>query len=236
MNNKEYDKDHPSDATTLNLSAIAKGMMEHHRTVSSGLFALTLLAPGVSQAGPTGGNIKAGTGNIDYSDSSTIINQGSDKLAIDWDSFNLDADELVKFIQPNSSSLVLNRILDDNASVIRGRIDANGHVLLVNPRGLLFTETAQINVNSLTASTLDIATQDFMNNDFAFKAVEGSDGLVINKGVINAASGVVLQGAAVENTGTLIAADLAALAGGSESVLTFDADQLIGVKVSKGSA
>ncbi|MET4696848.1 filamentous hemagglutinin N-terminal domain-containing protein [Endozoicomonas lisbonensis] len=215
------------------LNAITRGMAEHYKSISSGLFALTLMAPQVSQAGPVGGDVTGGEGTIDYNGTTTTIDQLTDKLSINWDSFNLSADELVRFLQPNASSLVLNRILDDNASVIHGQIDANGHVLLVNPRGLLFTETAQINVNSLTASSLDIATDDFMNDDFAFKALDGTDGIVVNRGTVNAASGIVLQGEAVENSGTLVAADYIALAGGSESVLTFDADQLIGVRVTR---
>ncbi|MCL6269351.1 filamentous hemagglutinin N-terminal domain-containing protein [Sansalvadorimonas sp. 2012CJ34-2] len=214
----------------IKLTSIAKALKLQNAGLSQGLILLSLMSSGAVFAAPQGGVVVGGSGSISNSGKNTNIIQNTDKLAINWDSFNVNTDEKVKFIQPSSSSLVLNRVLDENPSMIHGSIDANGHVLLVNPRGVLFTETARINVNSMTASSLDIQTEDFMNGKFAFKG--GGKGAVINKGVINAASGVVLQGEQVVNNG-LIAADMVALAGGSETVLIFDSDQLIGVRVTK---
>ncbi|CAM3827759.1 filamentous hemagglutinin N-terminal domain-containing protein [Parendozoicomonas haliclonae] len=224
-----------TQSETGHLSPLAKAVIHHRLGLANTLVPMMLMGSALPAfAGPEGGTIVAGAGEISVSDKTTTIDQDSSKLAIDWSSFNVAEDERVQFLQPSASALVLNRILDENPSLIHGQIDANGHVLLINPRGLLFSETSSVNVNSITASGLDIDPDDFMNGNLAFKANEGDAGFVINRGVINAASGAVLQGNHVENAaGGLIAADMVSLAAGSETVLTFDADKLIGIKVTK---
>ncbi|BBM00984.1 filamentous hemagglutinin N-terminal domain-containing protein [Microbulbifer sp. GL-2] len=197
----------------------------------AGLFA-GLISP-MAHAGPEGGTVTGGSGTIDVNGTTTTVDQVTDLLSIDWDSFNLTKEELVQFLQPDSSSIVLNRILDQDVTTIQGAIEANGHVILVNPRGVLFTETATVNVGAITASGLDMSPEDFMNGDFAFKGESGSSGVVINRGVINASS-AVLVGKQVTNASTgLISAELVSLAAADEALLTFDADGMIGIKVTK---
>ena len=60
----------------------------------------------------------------------------------------------MRFVQPTSSSVALNRVVGNNASTIFGSLTANGHVYLKNPTGVLFAPGAQINVGSLVATTL----------------------------------------------------------------------------------
>ncbi|WP_308364143.1 MULTISPECIES: filamentous hemagglutinin N-terminal domain-containing protein [unclassified Microbulbifer] len=198
----------------------------------AGMIAGQAISP-AAFAGPKGGTITGGEGGITVEDLATIINQETDLLSIDWESFNISEEELVKFLQPDSSSVVLNRILDSNASEIRGRIESNGHVILANPRGVLFTETATVNVGAITAAGLDMDPADFMNGDFAFKAEGGSAGVVVNRGVINAASAVLVGRQITNAPGSLISAEMVSLAAADEAVLTFDADGLIGVQVTK---
>ncbi|USD21844.1 filamentous hemagglutinin N-terminal domain-containing protein [Microbulbifer variabilis] len=201
------------------------------RLAYAGMFA-GLLSP-LAHAGPEGGVVNGGSGTIDVNGTTTTIDQNTDLLSIDWDSFNLSAEELVKFLQPNTSSVVLNRILDQSASTIHGSIEANGHVILVNPRGVLFTESATINVGAITASGLDMSPEDFMNGDFTFKGEDGSAGFVVNKGVINAASAVLVGKQVTNASSGLISAELVSLAAADEAILTFDADGMIGVQVTK---
>ncbi|MFD1215818.1 two-partner secretion domain-containing protein [Microbulbifer celer] len=184
-------------------------------------------------AGPKGGVVTGGDGDISINDLATIVDQKTDLLSIDWDSFNLSEEELVKFLQPNSSSVVLNRILDQSPSEIRGSIQANGHVILANPRGVLFTETATVNVGSITAAGLDMDPADFHNGDFSFTSKPGSAGVVVNRGVINAASAVLVGRQVTNAPGSLISAELVSLTAADEALLTFDADGLIGVQVTK---
>jgi len=198
------------------------------------LLCATSLSPAL--AGPTGGAIVGGAGSISQTGANTTVNQTTQNMAIDWQSYNVNANERVQYIQPNSSSISLNRILSQNGSTIAGRIDANGQVILVNPNGIFFTPTSIINVGGIIASGLNIQPTDFMNGNYIFDEVLGTDGMVINSGMINAALGgsVALIGKQVENDG-LIVANLGSvnLTAGKQAVLTFDQGGLLGVRVSK---
>ena len=185
---------------------------------------------------PLGGQVVGGSGGINQSGLQTTIQQNSSVLAIDWQSFNINNSEAVQFIQPDKNAIVLNRILGSSASQISGKLDANGQVILVNPNGLFFGDSAVINVGGLLASGLDISSADFLNGDYAFSGLEGSEGAVINHGIIQAATGgsVSLLGRQVENSG-FISAHLGAvnLVAAKEAVLSFDNDGLMGVKVNR---
>jgi filamentous hemagglutinin family protein len=93
-----------------------------------------------------------------------IVNGGTDMLiqqiernaTLDWQTFNIGAGHGVQFNQPSSSSVALNRIHTLDPSVINGRLTANGQVYLINRNGILFGNHAQVDVNTLIASTLDI--------------------------------------------------------------------------------
>ncbi|MCF6364372.1 MAG: filamentous hemagglutinin N-terminal domain-containing protein, partial [Gammaproteobacteria bacterium] len=204
-----------------------------------GLFSALLLSvaiPPLAIAGPDGGQVIGGSGSIVHTENTTTINQRSQNMAIDWQSYDVNANERVQYIQPNSSSISLNRILSQSGSSIAGRIDANGQVILVNPNGVFFTPTAIVNVGGIIASGLDIQPNDFMNGRYIFDEVLGTEGTVINHGMINASLGgnVALIGKQVENDG-LIVANLGSvtLAAGKQAVLTFDQGGLLGVRVSQ---
>ena len=191
-----------------------------------------------ASAAPAGGTVVGGSGAIEQSGLSTTITQETDRLAVDWASFNVAVDERVEFVQPNESAIALNRILDANGSQILGRIDANGQLILMNPNGIFFGADATVNVGSLVATGLAIDTSDFMNGDLLLRATEDGAGTVINRGLINAATGgnVALIGKQVTNSG-LISADLGhvVLASGSAAVVTFDDQGLIGVRVDEAA-
>ena len=91
---------------------------------------------GPGYADPKGGVVTAGEGNISVpNETTTQVNQISQNLIVNWESFNVDAHEVVEFNQPNISAQALNRIFDQNPSQILGTITARGKVLLVNPNG-----------------------------------------------------------------------------------------------------
>ncbi len=97
------------------------------------------LHAGVAFAGPEGGVVAGGEGNISTPNATTTnINQASQNLIVNWESFNVNSNEAVNFIQPNSQAQALNRIFDQNPSQIFGSINANGQVLLLNPNGVFF--------------------------------------------------------------------------------------------------
>jgi len=189
-----------------------------------------------AHAGPTGGNIVGGVGHIHNSALETIIRQDSASMAINWDTFNINANERVQYLQPDVSSISLNRILDNNGSKILGNIDANGKIILVNPNGIFFGANSQVNVGSLVASGLSISPTDFMNGNYMFNEVLGSKGTVINKGLLNAASGgsITLLGKQVTNEGVINATlGRVNMAAGRQASLTFNNEGTIGVKITK---
>ena len=53
---------------------------------------------------PTGGQVSAGQANISSSGANMVIQQGSERAAINWQSFNVGKDAQVKFQQPGASS------------------------------------------------------------------------------------------------------------------------------------
>jgi len=187
-------------------------------------------------ASPEGGQVVGGVGSINQSGINTTINQATQNMAIDWKSYNVQQNERVQYIQPNSSSISLNRIIGNNASTIHGKIDANGQVILVNPNGIFFSATSSINVGGLMASGLDIKPSDFMNGNYIFNEVAGTNGTVYNSGIINAATGgnVTLLGKQVKNGGMIIAKLGAVnMAAGKQAVVTFDNVGLLGVRITK---
>ncbi|NOX43619.1 MAG: filamentous hemagglutinin N-terminal domain-containing protein [Gammaproteobacteria bacterium] len=197
------------------------------------LFAQLALAPYI-YAEPTGGNIVGGAGNINHSGLTTTITQGSQNLAIDWNSFNLDPNDIVNFHQPNQTSIALNRILDSNPSQIHGRINANGQIILANPNGVFFSETATVNAGGLFAAALNINPEDFMEGRLDFKALENTTGLIINNGELTVINGgtLALLGQKVVNNGLLVANfGTVALAAGSDIKIYFDEGEQLGIQI-----
>ena len=196
-------------------------------------------APIVSgTASPSGGQVTGGSGNIGQSGLTTTINQHSQNLSLNWQSFNIGADSTVNFVQPNAQSIAVNRIADANGSVILGRLNANGQVFLINPNGVLFGQGAQVNVGGLVASTLDIGDGELASGTRHFGGNDSGRGSVVNRGTINAANGgyVALLGPQVTNHGTLNApGGTVALAGGNAVTLSFDSNRLLSLQVDKSA-
>lgn len=197
----------------------------------------TLLLPGLVLAAPTGASIVAGQAAISTPQAnSTVINQTSQNAVINWQQFNVGQNESVQFNQPNASAAILNRVIGGTPSDILGRIGANGRVFLVNPSGVMFGQSAQLNVGSLVASTLNISNQDFMAGHYTLSG--NSSAAVSNDGNINAGQGgfVVLAGDYVNNSG-IVQAQLGtvALASGSAVTLDMNGDGLINLSVDQAA-
>jgi filamentous hemagglutinin family protein len=185
---------------------------------------------------PVGGVVTAGGAIIgDSVAGKTTITQSSQNVAINWQSFSIGATEAVQFVQPNSSSVALNRVLGADPSSILGSMSANGKVFLVNPNGILFGKGAQVNVGGLVASTLNISDSDFMAGKYQFSGSSGA--AVLNQGSINADGGyVALLGANVGNDGTIVARlGTVALAVGNAITLDVAGDGLLNVTVNQGA-
>ncbi|HOI74492.1 MAG TPA: filamentous hemagglutinin N-terminal domain-containing protein [Syntrophales bacterium] len=186
---------------------------------------------------PTGGQIVSGQGGIAQTGSSMTVTQQTDRLIAHWNTFNIGRDASVTFRQPGSSSIALNRILDQTPSQIYGRLFANGQVFLVNPAGIYFSPTAQVNVGGLVASTLNITDEDFLAGNHSF-ARSGTAGRIVNEGKITAADGgyIAFLSPAISNTGEIDARNgTVAMAAGDRVNLDFAGDRLINFTILRGT-
>ncbi len=199
-----------------------------------------LLAPFSLMAAtlPENGSITLGAGSISTPSShEMLINQNSQKMAIDWHSFNIAPGSKVTFQQPDSQSIALNRVLGTDPSAIYGILDANGQVFLINPNGVLIGKGAQVNVGGLVASTLELSNEDFLKGNFTFKG-NGNPKGILNQGAINAHSGgaVALLGGHVSNEGLIVAnMGTVALASGNAITLDFAGDGLLNVQIDEAT-
>ncbi len=184
---------------------------------------------------PVGGAVTAGSASIVATPGKTTITQSSQNTAINWQGFSIGTGEAVRFVQPNSSSAALNRVLGADPSSILGSLSANGKVFLVNPNGILFAPGAQVNVGGLVASTRNISDADFMAGRYRFEGA--GKGSILNQGSINADGGyVALLGASVSNEG-VISARLGSvvLAAGNAMTLDVAGDGLLNLAISEGA-
>ncbi|MGA1531165.1 MAG: filamentous hemagglutinin N-terminal domain-containing protein, partial [Kiritimatiellia bacterium] len=180
-----------------------------------GMIALMVIypLPPVIWALPSGESVSQGQVEFLREANLLIVNQASDKAIVNYDAFNISAGNTVQFNQPGSSAAILNRVVGGGSSTIAGALLANGRVYLINPAGILFSPSASVNVGALVASAMNMSDEDFMSGRLRFS---GGGGAVINQGVINAAS-VLLVGGYVENAGAINAGEVI-LAAGEQSV------------------
>ena len=127
------------------------------------------------------------------------ITQNTQKVILNWQSFNIGRDASVEFKQPDTSSSALNRIQQGSPSQIFGRLSANGQVYLLNQNGIIFGSTAQVNTHSLVASALNISDTKFLNgltdviNQAQDPAAFVADSTMDPKAIIEVQSGAVLK-------------------------------------------
>jgi filamentous hemagglutinin family protein len=198
--------------------------------------ALSLAFAPLAFAGPLGGQVILGSGSILQSGAITTIQQTSQNLSLDWQSFNIAKQETVNFQQPSATAIAVNHILDTNGSQILGHLNANGQVWLINPNGVLFGQDAQVNVGGLVASTLKFNDAALNGNVIAFSG--SGIGSVLNQGTINVANGgyVALLGNHVSNQGTITAPlGTVALGAGSATTLTFAGNSLVHLQIDQST-
>lgn len=204
----------------------------------TGLFAVNLLSASIAFAGPTGGVVTSGTATIGTSGTTTTINQSTAKAAIDWSSFSTNSNEIVNFVQPSANSITLNRVIGSGASVLNGQLNANGQVFIINPNGVLFGSTSQVNTSGLVASTLNLSNTDFNNNLFNFNNTNNNK-TVENRGKITVPTGgtVALIAPSIKQTGTIKAPQgNVLLAAGGDITLNLNNGSLLGYTINQGKA
>lgn len=186
-----------------------------------------------SRAGaqPAGALVVAGAATIATGGSTLTVTQTSSRAIINWQDFSIRSGELARFIQPDATSAILNRVVSGLPSSLAGAVEANGRVFLINPHGILVGAGARIDTAGFLASTLEVANHEFLaGGDLHFTG--DSTAAVTNLGAINALGGdVFLIARQVQNIGTITAANgTAGLAAGSEVLLTTGGDERLFVQ------
>ncbi|MCW5866467.1 MAG: filamentous hemagglutinin N-terminal domain-containing protein [Candidatus Eremiobacteraeota bacterium] len=205
-----------------------------HRTLLA-----ALLASGVALALPENGQVIQGSLQISQPQSHILqILQSSPTGIINWGSFNIDAHQLVQFLQPGASSALLNRVIGQDPSQILGQIQANGRILLVNPNGILFGPGSSVNAGSFLATTLSIQDQDFIQGRYQLQQDPNSPlRAVVNQGEIRVTDGgfIALISPLVDNQGLLIAQQGQVVLGATrQATLQVDARGLLQVSIPDG--
>ena len=161
-------------------------------------------------ANPAGEAVVGGAATFQRDGNKLTVNQATDRLAVNWQSFNIAAGERTHFNMPSSTSAALNRVIGGNPSSIYGSLSANGILYLINPSGILVGPGGTVNAAAFMASTLDVSTEQFMNakNGAGMNFYGSSGESIINQGNITAEKGdVFLIAQKVENRGTINAAN-----------------------------
>ncbi len=190
--------------------------------------------PSMVYALPAGGTVQAGSATIDSSSSQLMtIYQTTDKAIIDWQTFDIESAEHVDF-QLSQGGVTLNRVTGNDPSNIFGKLTSNGDLWLINPNGILFGNSAQVDVHGLIATTSDISNTDFMNGNYNFSIPSSLASTVVNQGSITAAEGglIALVAPGVQNMGIITARlGKVSLASGKTFTVDLYGDQLINLGV-----
>ena len=141
-----------------------------------GLLTLTAGAVRAELPVPAGVLVAPGAGQVlapVVTGQTMILRQQSDQATLDWKSFNIGPENTVRFEQPHSDSVALNRIHQADPSHILGSLSANGQLYLVNQNGFVFGQQARVDANALVVSSLDIS-QETLNRGLARRFSDGN--------------------------------------------------------------
>lgn len=146
----------------------------------------------------------AGQAAISASGNALDVNALSSRSIINWESFNVGAGNVANFHLPDANSAILNRVTGANMpSTIAGTIQSNGHVMLVNPSGIMVTQSGLVNTNGFTASTFDVTNQDFMDGG-PLRFIDGGGAAITNSGtIVTGDGGAHLIANEIANHGTI---------------------------------
>jgi filamentous hemagglutinin family protein len=124
--------------------------------LSAGTLAMVLAQPALAQVAPgtlpSGGTIVGGTGSIGSSGTDMTVTQTSDRLLINWGSFDIGSGATVHF-DMDATDIAVNRDNAGDPSEIYGALSGDGMIMIMNPNGVLFGAGANVNVGSLVATT-----------------------------------------------------------------------------------
>lgn len=72
------------------------------------------------------------------------IQQKGAVAALDWASFSIGQTNVVDVRQSKATDLLINRVTGSEASLIAGKLQAQGRVFLINPNGITISSTGNV--------------------------------------------------------------------------------------------
>ena len=187
-----------------------------------------------AKAAPQGGVVVGGQAAISQAGTTTHILQSTPRAAINWQSFNVAANEIVAFSVPNNGA-TLNRVVGNSASTIQGTVTSNGTLYLVNPNGLVFDTGSHVSAQNFVATTADIDTKKFIQGgNLSFVGDKKLAGTISLRGEITAADrGIIgIFAPTIRNEGEITAHLGQVTLGGAQSfVVDFAGDGLMQFEV-----
>lgn len=139
---------------------------------------------------PKGGDIVAGAGSISMPKAGELnVKQNTDRMIIDWKSFNIGESAKVSFKQPDSNSLAVNRVVGNGKNIdptqILGTLNANGRVMVIDPNGVFFGPGSRVDTAGIAVSTGSISNSDIMDGNENYTFNNFGKGEIVNQGRIN---------------------------------------------------
>ena len=184
------------------------------------------------------GHIPTGADKPTASGYTVNIKQNASQALLEWETFNVGSQTTLNFDQSAGGAdsgkwIAFNKVVGSTApSQIRGKINAQGQVYIINQNGIIFGAGSQVNARTLVASALPIndvlrergiLNQEAKNvrllldgalRDNSIGTGKIGDVVVESGAVLSAPSNesksggrIILAGANVENNGSLVAPD-----------------------------
>jgi filamentous hemagglutinin family protein len=156
-------------------------------------------------ANPTGLTVASGTASASQNGAQLTVT-ASQNAFLNWQSFNIAAGETTVFQQPSASSIVWNKINDQNPSQIFGSLQANGVVVLMNSSGFYFGPNSFVSAAGLVVSTANCAPPENSGGGWEFNGPPPLASIV-NYGKINVGQNgsAFLIADQIDNHGTIAA-------------------------------
>ena len=130
----------------------------------------TFLIPQVTFAAPSGGTAVFGGATIPTTSSDMNITSSNPNNVITWQDYSIANGERVQYDGGAKTNNYLNIVTGANTSNINGTIKGGNEVYIVNPNGVIFGKSAEVNVGHLYVSTQEEGTLNLS----AFKATGSS--------------------------------------------------------------
>ncbi|PIU40667.1 MAG: hypothetical protein COT00_00485, partial [Candidatus Omnitrophica bacterium CG07_land_8_20_14_0_80_50_8] len=185
---------------------------------------------------PQGQSVESGSATFENPDPNTLVVTTADKTVVNFSSFNIAANESVRFIQPSIDSFVLSRVTGNDPTHIYGNLYTNGNLMLVNPNGINIDATGVVQANSFIASTLNVSTNNFIAGNYILAHDGAGFNKVLNEGTITGKD-VALVGSSAENRGVIVSeVGTVHLISGDKTTVSFDQRGLIQIEINEATS